>query len=257
MTVGDVVMIHGTWHGGWCWAQVASLLGEKGWRVLHPSLAGCSDRAHLLGPSLSIAVMAADLLAAVEAAGMKRFTLVAHSSGGMVASDLVRIARNRIDRVVLLDAVVPLAGEAGFDAYPDEDRRWRIAHAARLRDCAVIPVPDELPEVWGLADARFGWVRGRLAPHPMAAFTTPAAGWGRGGGREPPVTYVSCNRPPHPILDVSKRRVRARPHWAWIDVDEPHDCMLTNPALTAELVACASGRAQQEPGDAIGPGGCC
>lgn len=97
--------------------------------------------------------MAADLLEAIGAAGMDRFTLMAHSSGGMAASNLAHMAGGRIDRVVLLDAVVPEAGEAGFDFYPDEDRQWRVAHAATLRDCAVIPVPDELPEAWGLGDA--------------------------------------------------------------------------------------------------------
>ena len=115
MRIGNVVMVHGTWHGGWCWAQAASLLRMAGWRVLHPSLAGCSDRVHLLEPSLSIASMAADLLGACEAAGMDRFILVAHSSGGMVASNLAHMAGDRIDGVVLLDAVVPEAGEAGFD----------------------------------------------------------------------------------------------------------------------------------------------
>ena len=235
MRRGNVVMIHGTWHGGWCWAQAASILDEQGWTTLHPSLAGCSDRSGLLRPSLSVAGMAADCLAVIKAAGLERFTLVAHSSGGIVASDLARMAADRIDHVILLDAVVPGAGEAGFDFYPEEDRRRRIAHATKIRDCAVIPVPDEVPEVWGLTEARHAWVAARLAPHPLAAFTSPAAGWNDTAG-EPPVTYVSCNKPPHPILDLSKRRARAKPHWAWIDIDEPHDCMLVNPALTADVI---------------------
>ena len=247
MRNGAVVMIHGTWHGGWCWEPVASRLHAAGWEVLHPSLAGCSDRAHLLEPSLSVAGMAADLLAAIEAAGLHRFTLMAHSSGGLVASELAHVAGGRIDHVILLDAVVAEAGEVGFDCYPDEERRWRVARLARLGDCAVIPVPDGLPAVWGLADDRFGWVADRLAPHPASAFTTPAAGWSGGAG-EPPVTYVSCNRPPHPVLEISKRRARARSHWAWIDLDQPHDCMLVDPALTAGLVT-------RVPAEAAGPNG--
>ena len=177
---------------------------------------------------------------------MDRFTLMAHSSGGMVASNLAHMAGDRIDGVVLLDAVVPEAGEAGFDFYPDEERQRRLAHAVKLRDCAAIPVPDALPDAWGLGDERLNWVRGCLTPHPVAAFTTPAAGWG-GAGSGPPVTYVSCNKPPHPLLELSKRRARAKPHWAWIDLDEPHDCMLVNPALTAELVAHAAGQAHRLP----------
>ena len=250
MGMGNVVMVHGTWHGGWCWAQTALVLRQAGWAVLHPSLAGCSDRVDLLSPSLSIGSMAADMLDATRAAGFDRFTLMAHSSGGLAASNLAQMAGERIDHVILLDAVVPDAGEAGFDFYPDEDRQWRIAHAVTLRGCAVIPVPDALPAVWGLSGSRFDWVSQALTPHPLAAFTTPSAGWG-GAGREPPVTYVSCNKPPHPILELSKRRARAAAHWGWIDLDEPHDCMLTNPVLTAGLVARVFATPSQPPADAV------
>jgi hypothetical protein len=51
------------------------------------------------------------------------------------------------------------------------------------------------------------------------------------------VTYVSCNAPEHPILASSKERVRRLPAAEWIDLDEPHDCMLTNPKDVAAIIA--------------------
>src|SRR3954453_13715244 len=42
------VLIHGAWHGGWCWRHVADLLEAKGHKVYAPSLTGNGDRSHLL-----------------------------------------------------------------------------------------------------------------------------------------------------------------------------------------------------------------
>ena len=41
------VLIHGAWHGGWCWCRVVPLLRRAGHEVLTPSLTGLGDRAHL------------------------------------------------------------------------------------------------------------------------------------------------------------------------------------------------------------------
>src|SRR5262249_43558458 len=42
------VLVHGTWHGGWCWRRVADELGKKGCKVYAPSLTGLAERSHLL-----------------------------------------------------------------------------------------------------------------------------------------------------------------------------------------------------------------
>jgi len=34
------VLVHGAWHGGWCWARVATRLREAGHEVHTPTLAG-------------------------------------------------------------------------------------------------------------------------------------------------------------------------------------------------------------------------
>src|ERR1041384_1172603 len=46
------VLIHGAWHGGWCWRRVADLLEAKGHKIYAPSLTGNADRSHLLSKDL-------------------------------------------------------------------------------------------------------------------------------------------------------------------------------------------------------------
>ena len=45
------VLVHGAWHGGWCWVRVADLLRAQGHSVFTPTLTGLGERAHLFGPA--------------------------------------------------------------------------------------------------------------------------------------------------------------------------------------------------------------
>ena len=41
------VLVHGAWHGGWCWKKTAPLLRDAGADVFAPTLTGMGERAHL------------------------------------------------------------------------------------------------------------------------------------------------------------------------------------------------------------------
>ena len=42
------VLVHGAWHGGWCWKKVKTILENQGFSVYTPTLTGLGERAHLL-----------------------------------------------------------------------------------------------------------------------------------------------------------------------------------------------------------------
>ena len=46
------VLIHGAYHGGWCWRKVVDILEKRGHKVYAPSLTGLADRSHLLSMNL-------------------------------------------------------------------------------------------------------------------------------------------------------------------------------------------------------------
>ena len=48
------VLLHGMFHGAWCWARVAPMLREAGHLVLTPTQTGVGDRAHLLHPGITL-----------------------------------------------------------------------------------------------------------------------------------------------------------------------------------------------------------
>jgi hypothetical protein len=39
----NFVLVHGSWHGGWCWRRVADLLEKRGHKVFAPTLTGLGE----------------------------------------------------------------------------------------------------------------------------------------------------------------------------------------------------------------------
>ena len=50
------VLVHGAWHGGWCWRAVKTILEQAGQTVFAPTLTGLGDRSHLLSPDIDLDV---------------------------------------------------------------------------------------------------------------------------------------------------------------------------------------------------------
>src|SRR3984885_4044643 len=78
------VLVHGAWHGGWCWARVADRLRAAGHRVFTPTLTGLGDRAHLLAPNVGLATFIEDVASTIEMEDLSDVALIGHSFGGAV-----------------------------------------------------------------------------------------------------------------------------------------------------------------------------
>src|ERR1700732_2972221 len=90
------VLVHGAWHGGWCWRRVADILGASGYRVFAPSLTGLGDRTHLFSQDISLQTHVDDIGSLFEAEELNDFVLVGHSYGCLVVSGVADILRNRV-----------------------------------------------------------------------------------------------------------------------------------------------------------------
>lgn len=79
----------------------------------------------------SDAPLAAYVEAALEAAPPGRFTIVAHSSGGVVGTEVARLVPERLAAFLAISAVIPAAGGSFVSAMPAPNR-WILAAAMRL-----------------------------------------------------------------------------------------------------------------------------
>lgn len=70
------LLIHGAWHGGWCWKHVARLLRTAGHEVFTPTLTGLGERAHLLNPDVGLDTHVQDVLGVLEYEDVRDVVLV-------------------------------------------------------------------------------------------------------------------------------------------------------------------------------------
>ena len=109
------VLVHGGGHGGWCYQRVARRLRAAGHEVHAPSLTGCGDRAHLVGPHVDLDLHTRDVAALLHSEDLRDVILVGHSYGGMVITGAADRAADRVGRLVYLDAANPVNGQSLVD----------------------------------------------------------------------------------------------------------------------------------------------
>ncbi len=77
------VLVHGAWHGGWCWQRVADRLRDGGHVVFTPTLTGLGERAHLLRAGIDLKTHIADVVNVMKWEQLTDVVLCGHSYGGI------------------------------------------------------------------------------------------------------------------------------------------------------------------------------
>src|SRR5260370_7956155 len=76
------VLVHGAWHGGWCWRRVADLLQKGGHKVFTPTLTGVGERSHLMSKDIVLDTHITDIVNVIKWEDLNNICLVVHSYGG-------------------------------------------------------------------------------------------------------------------------------------------------------------------------------
>jgi pimeloyl-ACP methyl ester carboxylesterase len=160
------VLVHGAWHGGWCWERVAAILREAGHAVFTPTLTGLAERAHLLSHDITLDTHVADVVEVFSRERLQNAVLCAHSYGGWPVSAALEQVESQVSALVFLDAHLPANGECGLDTtnHPDD------IHAARKNGLPAIPPPAATDFVSAKQSA---WVQSMMTPHPIGTYLTP------------------------------------------------------------------------------------
>ena len=244
--MASFVLVHGAWHGGWCWRDVASGLRAAGHTVFTPTLSGLGERSHQLSPEIDIDTHIADILNVLEWEELSDIVLVGHSYGGMVITGVADRARERIGHLVYLDAFVPEDGDSSATmtvrlTQPDADDRAMEAEIARRRAAANADggVPPDTARMFDLSREpadRFNWVARRVVPHPVNTQITPVR-LINGSGNGLPRTYILCTEAngPTPFTTLAKS-IRTDETWVFRELNTTHDAMVTEPEAVTELL---------------------
>ena len=226
------VLVHGAWHGGWCWARVARLLREAGHVVYTPSLTGLGDRAHLAHPETDLALHVQDILGLLEMEELSRVILVGASYGGMVITGVAGRAAARLAHLVYLDGFVPASGQALIDLLPAEVAT-ELRAAARDRGDGW-RIPSFPPTRFGVTNAKdIAWLSRHLVPQPIRTFEQPVHVT---DGASLKRTYIHCSKPAVGAFVQFATRCKQDRAWRVHEVKTGHDAMVTAPREVANIL---------------------
>lgn len=225
------VLVHGAWHGGWCWDRVTPMLRAAGHVVHAPTLTGLSERAHLLSPQVGLDTHAEDIVRLLDVLDLRDVVLVGHSYAGQIITAVADRRPARIARRVHLDAFVGTDGEAARDLLPET-----VAH--HWAEAAAGPglgwlVPARSLSVLGVTEQTdLDWLTPRLTPHPWKTYTDPLRL--TGAAANIPGVFVECTN----WMRVFRTQAdRARDlGWPVHELDTGHEAMVTAPKALTDLL---------------------
>jgi pimeloyl-ACP methyl ester carboxylesterase len=165
--MADFVLIHGAYQGGWIWKLVAERLRAAGHTVFTPTLDGCGERAPQLRAGITTETHGAEIAGLLHFHDLSNIVLVGTSNGGMVMACAAEQVRERIARIVFVDALALLDGEKVRDVVTRPAEINTPIGLGPSREEAAARMFDDLPP--SLRD----WAAERVTLHPLATFTQP------------------------------------------------------------------------------------
>ena len=227
------VLIHGAWHGGWCWRRVVPLLRDAGHAVYAPSLTGLGDRVHLAHPGIDLGTHIQDVVSLAEMEELENIVLVGHSYGGMVITGAAERIASSLRRLVYIDAFLPENG-CGLLDYAAAER------AATMRNEGETAGMVSCPPLAVFGVTRPGdvaWVSRHLTKQPYRTLTQPVAlDLNNAAVKALPKTYVHCTSPSTGSFEQFAGRLRNDPAWQFFEVQTGHDAMITEPEALSRIL---------------------
>ncbi len=227
--MADYVLVHGAWHGGWCWRRVAERLRAAGHQALTPTLTGLGERAHLHRRDVGLHTHADDITAVLRFEDLRDVILVGHSYGGFVVREAADRMAGRVRRIVLLDAWTGRDGDSMESRAPAWFRDW-IDSATQ--DGLIAAPPAASVGVTDDGDA--AWLADMLTPQPRLTFSQ--ATCLTGAVDSIPCQAVVCT----PGGGIPFGQWATESGWEPAFIESGHDAMITAPAEVARVLLAAA-----------------
>lgn len=226
------VLVHGSWHGGWCWRKLVPLLRQAGHDVFAPSLSGLGEHSHRLTRDVTLSTHVQDVVELLQFEDLKDVILVGHSYAGMVITGVADKAAERLSQLVYLDAFVPQPGQTVFDNMSPKIRDgWRQVAKKSGEGWWVPPLLDA--KAMGVSDpADAAWVDARLRRMPIAPFEQPLK-FNEAKVAKLKRSYLRCTG--FPGFATLAPRLREG-GWDVEELASGHDAMLAAPAELAQAL---------------------
>jgi pimeloyl-ACP methyl ester carboxylesterase len=242
--MANFVLVHGAWHGGWCWRDTAAALRAAGHQVFTPTHTGVGERSHQSAENITLETHIRDVCGCIEWEELGDVILVGHSYGGMVITGVADRMADRIKALVYLDAFVPDHGDSLIGLLPKAMAAEVAAQfigafrgtALEGRSGKMAPIPAEM---FNVSTAHRAWVDRRCVPQALATFEMPLLLTGDQAKVTQRVYILADGWDPSPFRWFAAK-FEGAPGWRVTRMACGHDVMVDLPKeLAAELVKLA------------------
>ena len=233
------VLIHGAWHGGWCWKRVASRLRAQGHEVYAPSLTGAGERKHLLSPSVGMDTYVQDVVNLIEYEELTDVVLVGHSAAGAVVAKAAESVHPRLKNLVYVDAAVLPSGKSMFDVFPPQWVEDMRAGAKSEGEGWYLPTNFGMIVPFFASDFTKEdkqWLTSKITPQPIKPYED-KVDLSRVYQLTLSKTYIRCTKSqagiPHKVADKFGMQ--------YVEIDAGHDPMVSQPEKFTAILAQIAG----------------
>lgn len=226
------VLVHGSFHGGWCWQRVTPFLEALGHEVFPVTLTGLGERSHLLTPEIDLNTHVQDVVNTLFYEDLHDVVLVGHSYGSIVVRGVADQMADRLKHVVFFDAGIPKNGEGPWTMFSQRGKVSLIERAER--DGEGWKVPPMSPRQFGVEkEEDVAWAASKLTAHPLKSMQSTLT---LNGPLTVPGTLICCT------ADKTERAIERMKQYAaeenvnYRELDSVHDAMITDPDKLAALL---------------------
>lgn len=223
------VLVHGAWHGGWCWHRIVARLQRGSHRVMAPDLLSLGIDST---PPGSVTLRAwTDQIATLVESSNEPVVLVGHSRGGIVLSEVAEKIPERIRLLVYVTAFLLEDGVSLVDSVAE--------HSDSLVPPAMIVSDDRKTATLrgdAIREAFYGrcsdddvvLAKSLLRPEPLAPLATPVHITAARYGRAPRI-YVECTADRAITHAMQRQMQTALPCGERVTLDSDHSPFLCRP----------------------------
>ncbi|MGD9114548.1 MAG: alpha/beta fold hydrolase [Desulfobacterales bacterium] len=227
--MSNYVLIHGAWHGGWCWKNIIPLIEKEGHSVVAPDLPGHGKDKK---PITEITLQAyTDRVCQILDEQSEPVILVGHSMGGVVITQTAEYRPEKIKTLVYLTGFLLQNGEFLLQLAEPDTEALVLPNLVMAEDQSYATIKEEaLKEVFyaDCSDEDVEFAKSQLVPQAAAPFATPVSTTEENFGRVPRV-YISCSRDKAISPSVQEKMYKALPCEKIVSLETSHSPFFSAP----------------------------
>ena len=232
--MADFILVHGSWHGAWCWDKLVPLLENRGNRVTALDLPGHGkNRAARARQTFAGYV---DTVTGAIDRHRGKVVLVGHSAGGAVISQVAEARPHRITCLVYISGFMLTHGQSILDVASNDKGNEVLPASVFIEDGkAIILLPDKagIPLYLDCRDEDVAWAVNQLVPEATepvgAVLSLTETSYG-----SIPRYYIECLQDRAISIETQRSMISRQPVKRVIPMDSGHSPFLSKPEELAE-----------------------